>query len=100
MKSQSVSCSVVFISVTPWTVWENPWDSPGKNTGVGSHFLLQGIFLTQELNLGLLHWRQMLKQRPYRKRGLSGDPVVKNPSANAGDARDMGSIPGSGRAPG
>ena len=24
------------------------WDSPGKNTGVGSHFLLQGIFLTQE----------------------------------------------------
>ena len=29
-----------------------PWDFPGKNTGVGSHFLLQGIFLTQELNLG------------------------------------------------
>ena len=24
-----------------------PWDFPGKNTGVGSHFLLQGIFLTQ-----------------------------------------------------
>ena len=24
-----------------------PWDSPGKNTGVGCHFLLQGIFLTQ-----------------------------------------------------
>ena len=24
------------------------WDSPGKNTGVGSHALLQGIFLTQE----------------------------------------------------
>ena len=23
-----------------------PWDSPGKNTGVGCHFLLQGIFLT------------------------------------------------------
>ena len=29
-------------------------DSPGKNTGVGRHFLLQGIFLTQELNPGLL----------------------------------------------
>ena len=28
-------------------------DSPGKNTGVGSHFLLQGIFLTQGLNPGL-----------------------------------------------
>ena len=27
-----------------------PWDSPGKNTGVGCHFLLQGIFLTQGLN--------------------------------------------------
>ena len=35
-----------------------PWDSPGKNTGVGCHFLFQGIFPTQELNLGLLHCRQ------------------------------------------
>ena len=26
-------------------------DSPGKNTGVGCHALLQGIFLTQELNI-------------------------------------------------
>ena len=30
-----------------------PWDSPGKNTGVGSHSLLQGIFLTQGSNPGL-----------------------------------------------
>ena len=30
-----------------------PWDSPGKNTEVGCHFLLDGIFLTQELNPGL-----------------------------------------------
>ena len=37
-----------------------PWSSPSKNTGVGCHFLLQGIFLTQELNLGLLHYRQIL----------------------------------------
>ena len=28
-----------------------PWDSPGKSTGVGCHFLLQGIFPTQESNL-------------------------------------------------
>ena len=35
-----------------------PWNSPGKNTGVGCHSLLQGIFLTQGLNLGLPHWRQ------------------------------------------
>ena len=36
------------------------WDSPGKNTGVGCHALLQGIFLTQRLNwclLCLLHWQ-------------------------------------------
>ena len=31
------------------------WDSPGKNTGVGCHFLLQGIFLTQGWNQRLLH---------------------------------------------
>ena len=30
-------------------------DFPGKNTGVGCHFLLQGVFLTQGLNLHLLH---------------------------------------------
>ena len=37
-----------------------PWNSPGKNTGVGCQSLLQGIFLTQGLNLGLLHCRQIL----------------------------------------
>ena len=37
-----------------------PWDSPGKNIGVGCHFLLQGIFLTQESNPGLLHCREIL----------------------------------------
>ena len=30
-----------------------PWDSPGKNTGVGCHFLLRGIFPTQGLKLSL-----------------------------------------------
>ena len=41
----------VWFFVTPWTVWPTrllcPWDFQGKNTGVGCHFLLQGIFLTQ-----------------------------------------------------
>ena len=32
-----------------------PWNSSGKNTGVGSHSVLQSIFLTQGSNLGLLH---------------------------------------------
>ena len=35
------------------------WDSPGKNTGVGCHALLQGIFLTQGSNLCLLHLRAL-----------------------------------------
>ena len=34
-----------------------PWNSPGKNTGVSSHSLLQGIFPTQGSNLGPLHCR-------------------------------------------
>ena len=37
-----------------------PWNSPGKNTGVGSCSLLQRIFPTQGLNPGLLHCRQIL----------------------------------------
>ena len=36
-----------------------PWDFPGKNTRVGCHFLLQGIFPTLESNPGLLHCRCM-----------------------------------------
>ena len=43
----------------------------GKNTGVGSHFLLQGIFPTQALNLGLRHCRRIL----YRL-SLWGSPSV------------------------
>ena len=35
-------------------------DSPGRNTGVGSLSLLQGIFPTQGSNPGLPHWRQIL----------------------------------------
>ena len=37
-----------------------PWDFPGKNTGVGSHFLLQGIFPVQGSKPSLLHCRQIL----------------------------------------
>ena len=59
-----VSLSVIFNSLRPHRLQPSrllcPWDSPGKNTGVGSHSLLQGIFPTQELNLGLLHCRWIL----------------------------------------
>ena len=60
--AQLVICCVQ-LSATPWTVatWLLcPWDSPGRNTGVGCHSLLQGIFLTQGSKLGLLHCRQSL----------------------------------------
>ena len=46
---------------TPWTVAHQAPLSmgilPGKNSGVGCPFLLQGIFPTQGLNLHLLHWQ-------------------------------------------
>ena len=38
----------------------SPWNFPGKNPGVGCHFFLQGIFLSQGLNPGLLHHKQIL----------------------------------------
>ena len=37
-----------------------PWDSPAKNTRMGCHILLQGIFQTHGSNPGLLHCRQIL----------------------------------------
>ena len=48
--------SHVQLFVTPWTVL----NSPGRNTGVGCHSLLQGIFPTQGSNTGLLLCRQIL----------------------------------------
>ena len=63
----------VQLCATPWTIWPArllcPWNSPGKNTGVGCHSLLQGIFLTQGLNWDLLHTLEMgllhCRQIPY-----------------------------------
>ena len=45
-----------------------PYEPPGKpmNTEMGSQFLLQGIFPTQELNWVLLHCRQILYQLSYQ----------------------------------
>ena len=48
-------------------------NSLGQNTGVSSLSLLQGIFLTQELNQGLLHCRQILYQLSYR-----GSPKISS----------------------
>ena len=53
---------VHFLSVQiPWlTRLLCPWGLPGKNTGVGCHFLLQGTVHTQGSNPGLLPCRQTL----------------------------------------
>ena len=45
------------------------------NTRVGSHSLLQGIFLTQELNQGLLHCRQILYQLSYQESPIIAQSV-------------------------
>ena len=50
----------LFVTWTEPTRLLYPWDSPGKNSGVVCHALLQGIFSTQGLNphlLHLLHWQ-------------------------------------------
>ena len=53
------------------TMLFSPWDSPGKNTGVGCHAFLQGIFLTQGPNPGLLHCRQILYHLSHQ-----GSPII------------------------
>ena len=55
--------SALVRSISQLTRLLHPWDSPGKNTGVGCHALLQGIFSIQGLNyrlLWLLHYNRIL----------------------------------------
>ena len=98
-------------------------NSLGQNTGVGSLFLLQGIFSTQESNWGLLHCRQILYQLNYqgspdktrfdswigkvhwRRERLPTPVFFGFPCGSAGEESacnvgDLGSIPGLGRSPG
>ena len=89
-----------------WLIHVHVWQKPSqyckvasfqlkkkkKNTGVGSHCLLQGIFLTQESNPGLPHFRQILYHW-----GFPGGPAGEESACNAGD---LGSISGLGRSPG
>ena len=67
--SVNILCESVSHSAVSHSLWPHrlkptrllcPWNSPGKNTGVGCHSLLQGIFPTQGSNPGLLHCRQIL----------------------------------------
>ena len=84
-----------------------PWNSPGKNAGVGSHSLLQEIFPTRGLNLSLPCCRKILYHlsheesskdfyRAYNFKGLPWWLSSKNAPANAGDTS---SIPKLGRSP-
>ena len=60
--SESESHLVVSNSLQPHGLYPTrllcPWNSPGKNARVGNHSFLQGIFLTQGSNQGLLHHRR------------------------------------------
>ena len=71
VKNESVSHSAVFDSLRSHGLQPTrlpcPWNSPGKSTGVGCHCLLQGIFLTQGSNPGLLHCRQTFYHLSYQK---------------------------------
>ena len=68
----SVSCSVISNSLWSHGLYPTrvlcPWNSPGMNTGVGCHSLLQRIFLTQGSNLGFPHKQaDSLLSEPPRK---------------------------------
>ena len=74
--------SRVQLFAIPWTVATRflpPWDSPGKNTGVGCHFFLQGIFLTRGSNPGLPHCRQMLYPLSHEGSSLADSRHVNYP---------------------
>ena len=119
--------SHVSLFVTLWTVDHQAslsMDSPGKNTRVGCHALIQGIFLMQGSNPCLLvscigrwdfyHWQHLrspsvvvqlcikistlrIKLQSFVVWGFPGGSLVKNLPAKEGDA---GSVAVSGRSPG
>ena len=74
----------VRLFLTPWIAALQalcPWNSPGKNTGVRCHFLLQRIFPTQGSNSCLLHWQETsLPTVPLGKPLFLWYPLPKNPS--------------------
>ena len=71
--SVSVSCSVMSDSLQP--VACSPWDSPRKNTRVGCHFLIRGIFQPQGWNPNLFHLR-IGRRDLYHERRLGKCPFL------------------------
>ena len=92
---RALSHSVMSDSFPPCGVYPTrllrPWDSSGKDTGVGCQFLLQGIFLTQGLNPGLPHCPTLPTLLPQCSH------IASHSVCSVGD---LGSIPGLGRCPG
>ena len=88
MKVNVKSLSRVRLCATPWTIAHQATPSMGFSrqeywNGFGCHFLLQGIFPTQELNSGLLHYRQILYHLSHQGSPLSRkstDKVIFRPS--------------------
>ena len=77
MKALAVQLHLI---ATPWTIAPRPlcpWDSPVKNTGVGCHFLLQGIFQTQGWSLGLLCCGQTIYHLSHQGSPYTIDGKVK-----------------------
>ena len=68
---------------------------PGKSTGVGCHSLLQGIFLTQGRNPGLLHCRQTLYLLSHRGRTERGWPGTITREGKEGIGKREGTGKGS-----
>ena len=66
-----------------------PWNSPGRNTGVGSLSLLQGNFWTQGLNPGVPHCKQILYHLSHHSaKSLQScltlcDPIDGSPQGSA-----------------
>ena len=94
--SIGVSCSVVSDSLQPHRLLPArllcPWNFSGKNTGVGSCSLLQGIFSTQEPNPGLLHCRQILYHLNHQRiRAAKLFPEKVMPSVDSGPCVNVGS---------
>ena len=69
-----------------------PWNLPGKNTEVGSHSLLQGIFPSQGSNLGLPHCRQILYCLNHRKVPRIWEQAAISSSKGSSRPRDQARV--------
>ena len=72
----------------------SPWNSPGQNTGVGSHFLLQGGFPTQGSNQGLPHSKRILHRLSHQGSPVSIDKVFAKVSQTVSQRWSTGFCPG------